>query len=229
MHCKDKKYIFMHNPKCAGTFIKHFILSNTKKDYEDNQDLKVYQEDHDVFGELKLESIIKKYDIDIKGYKTFTFVRNPWDRVVSMFIFLGGWKYNYITKNKKELNLLSKIKIFNEFYRNKDFEGFVEHFFLRGNMVSFHTGYIESIVKRSMVGGEIKIDYFLKQEDMKGSLDKVAELLGFEINKIYYDWRLNSSQKFALKKVYKDYYNSRTKKIIEKIFEKDIETFNYEF
>jgi len=229
MHCKKKKYIFMHNPKCAGTFIKHFILSNTKEDYQQNTDLKKYQDEHDVFGELKIESIISKHNINHADFESFTVIRNPWDRVVSMFNFLGGWKYDYIMKNKKEVHLLDKVKIFHKFYKDEDFEKFIEYCFLAQNIRSFHQGYIENIIDRSSINDKVVIKNFYKQEKIFNTMIEISKLIKFDVKHVHKDWRMNSSRKFSLKKQYRDYYNDNSKKIISKVFEKDIDAFKYTF
>lgn len=65
----DKKFVYVHIPKCAGNTVKSVLnISN-----------------HDHGG------IDQKY---ISDYFKFTFVRNPWDRFISAYEYIkgGGWK-----------------------------------------------------------------------------------------------------------------------------------------
>ena len=96
MYCKSNKFIYVHLPKCAGTFLKHFLLSNIYQDYEEAprlsgvRDFDFYHKEHDTVGEFSLEQIINKFNLNSESYFKFSVVRNPWDRVVSMYNFLGG-------------------------------------------------------------------------------------------------------------------------------------------
>ena len=64
----DKKFIFLHIPKCAGTSIGRELYAKFDKDkvYEG---FKIHHDDLD-------EKILDEYFV-------FTIIRNPWDRLFS--------------------------------------------------------------------------------------------------------------------------------------------------
>ena len=73
------KTIFVHIPKNAGTSVKRFF----NKDRDDKFSL--YKIDkHDTIHQIKLKAP-KLYD----SFKKFAIVRNPYDRMISWYFFLG--------------------------------------------------------------------------------------------------------------------------------------------
>lgn len=95
MILKEKKIIFIHAPRTSGTSIEKSILNgklvpDTMKHLRASQFKKMFHEDWDKF------------------YK-FTIVRNPWDRVISMYHqpyfkeigFLSGKPLKYFLDNYK--------------------------------------------------------------------------------------------------------------------------------
>ena len=229
MHCQKNKFIFIHLPKCAGTFFKHFYLSNNKSDYTNNTDLKIYQDEHDVFGEHNLQTIVNKFNLNHKDYYKFTIVRNPWDRAVSMYTFLGGWKYNYIQKSGKEQHLLPQIYPFHEFYKNDDFDGFVNYCYNDKALLKFHKGYYDNFVDRLTINNEISIDKFYKQEDINSLITDLPVKLNFTNKNVFTDWRKNSSSDFQKFNHYSEYYSDSSKNLIKSHFERDINYFDYSF
>ena len=83
------KYIFIHIPKCGGNSLK----------------IAIGIEGHD-HSKISAE----KYRDHMK-YTKFTFVRNPWDRFVSAYVYIksGGMG------NKQDLFLKKKIESYNTF------------------------------------------------------------------------------------------------------------------
>ena len=68
----EKKIVFFHVPKTAGKSLATAIYDKDINHFSYNQ-------------------VAKQKDLD--GFFTFSFVRNPWDRIVSTYEFLkgGGW------------------------------------------------------------------------------------------------------------------------------------------
>ncbi len=72
---KSKKILFIHIPKCAGTFISANITPGKKWNHWNGQ--------HD-----SLERAIRRYRReDLRNYFVFTIVRNPFDRFASFYHF----------------------------------------------------------------------------------------------------------------------------------------------
>ena len=72
MILKDRKVIFIHIPRCAGTSIKE-SLKTISKNYEGKP------------WHLKLSEHEKKYKVNLNNYFIFTIIRNPYDRILSVY------------------------------------------------------------------------------------------------------------------------------------------------
>ena len=126
MYSHEHKFIYVHIPKSAGTFIKHYLLSNIEPGYESNQNQQDYDDKYRTTCERALSGIVQ----DVPGYKDyfkFTIVRNPFDRVVSMYTYLGGWKFDYFIENNIDSPMMPYVKKFHDYYIKDDFEGFIHY------------------------------------------------------------------------------------------------------
>ena len=65
------KFVFIHIPKTGGTSIESIFI--------DNANIKDVNGKHDMVSDIG--------SVFLKKYFTFTFVRNPWDRMVSYYKF----------------------------------------------------------------------------------------------------------------------------------------------
>lgn len=101
MICHEKKFIFLHIPKCAGNSLKDALpISNN----------------------LHSHSPLSTYSDNLKhDYYKFTFIRNPWDRFVSAYFYLitGGMK---TPQDLRAQNQIAKYKSFNDFIFNCNFD-----------------------------------------------------------------------------------------------------------
>lgn len=97
--CHQKKCIFIHIPKCAGTSIEQFIKDHGRNDL---QFIGLYQNrslHHLTAIELK---IIIKEQIFHHYYK-FSVVRNPYDRLLSEYYWTPIQNIGYKTGGTKKL------------------------------------------------------------------------------------------------------------------------------
>lgn len=137
---------------------------------------------------------------------TFTFVRNPWSKVVS--------HYNHRV-NTNQTKLKNNNIPFNEWLKKT--YGNERDLFYYDNPLMFLPQY-DCLVDNA---GIININFIGKFEILKEDFLKLSSYFGIK----------KKLKKTNVSKCvnYKDYYNSETAKIIEKHFEKDIEYFKYKF
>ena len=96
------RYIFVHIPKCAGTSVEKFLLDHegvacdwsfTKAPLMTLSD--VDKREYKLHYNAQQHSRLSDYDSDLqREYFCFTFVRNPWERCVSEYLY-----YSKYTKN----------------------------------------------------------------------------------------------------------------------------------
>lgn len=228
MYSHDHKFIYVHIPKSGGTFIKHYLLSNIESDYENNQNQQDYDSKYKTTCERAINGILWEVP-DYKDYFKFTIVRNPFDRVVSMFSYLGGWKYDYFVENNIDSPKMPYVEKFHKYYINDDFDGFINYAYEEKAIKEFHAGYYDTNLSRVTYQGRVEIDKFFKVEDMQECLFQLQTTLKFKSRKGFDDWRKNSSSEYKKKKSYKDYYSTYSKDYIEKHFAEDLIYFDYGF
>ena len=112
-HEKIDKYIHIHIPKTAGSFIKnlHQVSSKSKIIYPldvisiDDEKNKHYNFFSDLIKQHFSISFLKKHLPTSKKLKLFSVVRNPYDRIYSMWKFsrrrgrVGGFSPPYVSEN----------------------------------------------------------------------------------------------------------------------------------
>tara|TARA_B100001964_G_scaffold87320_1_gene98270 strand:+ start:4855 stop:5544 length:690 start_codon:yes stop_codon:yes gene_type:complete len=184
--------IFVHIPKTAGTSISMALLGIDVPSHLTIHDYKI------LFGGVKIKNFFK-----------FTFVRNPWDKILSSYIFLKSMPVDKFPACKIVRNY-SDFNIFVKSWINED-NIFLNHHF----WPQYHF-----ICGRNLKPNVDFIGYF---ENLYEDYDYVRHKLnmGGELA------HLNKSIKTS--NDYHDYYDSETKEIIRNVYEKDIELFGYEF
>lgn len=188
----ERKCVFVHVPKCAGnSVVKAFGI-----DVHNHQCAAYYRRQ-------------KRLNL----YYRFTFIRNPWDRFLSAYLFLKSGGMN--DKDK----WASKSLI-----GGRDFEEFI----------------LDTPIKKIL--GQVhfcRYVYFLNGKmDFIGKLENFDEdFKQLLINIDEYKWSNLGEDEIVVphlnitadKKHYTEYYNDRTAKAIGKLYEKDIHEFGYEF
>jgi hypothetical protein len=139
----------------------------------------------------------------------FTFVRNPWDRILSL--------YHYVKQRDDILNDM-------EF---RDYICAISNFIEtgKGSLFREHEYYYLSasdyIVDAS---GKILVDFIGKFENRNDDLKIIAQKIGCkQLGKL----KINKSDR--INKHYSEYYDQETQAIVRKIYSKDIELFDYKF
>ena len=197
----EKKHmvIFVHIPKAAGNSVVKSIWGGEatghdflERYYKNNQKLF-----HDSFK--------------------FTFVRNPWDRLVSAFFYLKQGGIGYFDKqfSGKYLRKINSFEVFVlSLEKDKKFREAIM------SWVHF-TPQIEFL---KVKGKDLECMNFVgKIENFQKDMITLTEHLGVEL---YEEVKVvNASERNQ----YREYYNARTQAIVANLYAEDIQVFNYEF
>ncbi|AOY81591.1 sulfotransferase family protein [Moorena producens JHB] len=214
MLCNDFQCVFVHIPKVAGESIESFfytLLGVTREMLllRSNKDPKLGPEQ---LSHLTAEEYVRFGHLtpeQFKSYYKFSFVRNPWKRLASEYIFK-----RYIDKFE------FKDFVLNHFPKPDDYSDASRHVLPQYDFLYDSQG-------------NRLVDFVGRFENLQADFNIVCQKLGIEDSQLPH---LNSNKQNKIKKGYKqeykpylEYYDDETKEFVGKIYQKDIETFGYRF
>lgn len=202
------KFIYLSIPKVACSSLKAVFANLLNKNEGDVHDL-------NKFNFVEIENINDKR---FEKYFKFAFVRNPWDRVVSLYLNkisnpLGGksishrgeelfYKYRWWKKSMSFKDFVIAISKTPDIYSELHFKS--QHNFIydkKGNLLA---------------------DFIGRFENLDKDFDHVCRKINIPKVNIPHD---NSTTRNH----YSTYYNKETKKLIAERYKKDIRLFGYVF
>ncbi len=205
------KMLFIHTPKCGGSFINRAFGKRHKAcpsmTWKEARGHKTF---------LEYREIFKGRGENIYDYVLFTVVRNPWDWHLS-------W-YNYVSKDvgaKKSGMLIEHEQIknltFSEYLRWLD----------DPEVIRSQDDYARKQVSDWIVDetGTLVSRHILRQETLEGDLNDLSEEFGLAIN-VPSGQRINASRNDV---DYRRFYSSEEVEIIASRHQRDIELFGYKF
>tara|TARA_B110000495_G_C23019553_1_gene604595 strand:+ start:1542 stop:2327 length:786 start_codon:yes stop_codon:yes gene_type:complete len=174
---------------------------------------------------------------DVRNYFKFSFVRNPWDWMVSQYTFLKKIYYRRVKREKQgrpsskdffkqSRHLLSeKLNLFgvsfSDFRNDPDvltFDKYIETYFSADNFNKTQSAFLKDLE------GALGVDFIGRFESLQEGWDFISQKTGLKHAELK---QTNSS---LARGPYRDYYKSKdTKKIVTEGLSEDIEAFNYEF
>jgi hypothetical protein len=192
----DLKCVFIHIPKCAGTS----IYKSLKLDF---------------LGSGHAPASKHSEFLD-KGYFSFSFVRNPWDRIASCYRYFKSMQpeHRWYKGNQKLADLTKEMS----------FNGFVLRVPEFQKMMIREEGSVRSGVHFQPFSYFLDepVDYVGKMEDINRDHIKICNELCIKIRPLKKVNATNSSN-------YQKLYTEETKSIVYDIYRQDIKKYNYEF
>lgn len=224
------KFIFIHLHKCAGTSITKSLLPYLRQYHLFKKDIIMgCTPKHEILSNTSRQNgSIHKHStaVDIKNYVgnkiwnnyfIFTFVRNPWDLVLSKYYWWHKTNAQWSPDAKKTKDKIMKMN-FREFVRT-----------IRGcyNQVMTYSLTSETKFNKSKhTSTDIEIDFIGKFENLQTDFNSICSSLKLQQIQLI---RANPSFELRKGKHYRNFYDDESKEIIANVYKKDIELFNYSF
>ena len=213
MICHKRKLIFIHIPKCAGSSINHYYFNTKNISWKiPNYDVlygwcpkrKIHMQ-HATSQQLLETDLISEENWN--DYFKFTFVRNPWDRAYSDYL----WIMNDRNVKGSFKDFLTKSGPFFEVLNNNNSMNF------RGDHLIPQTDFFN-------LSGEFSLNFIGRFETLQKDILKINTELN--INK-----QFNFHDKKNLNRYshYSHFYSKSRKKIVNMNYKKDIEILKYQF
>ena len=190
---QDYKLIFIHVPKTAGMAISSAVGLLSPK--------------HDTQQEIIKQA--QSYDLDISKYFQFAFIRNPWDRFLSLYFYLKFGSDRW--PSDRSNNLIRSLN-FNSFCSNFEIGNLVTSPFVSERHYKAQLEFIDLS----------KIDFIGRFEKIQKDFNFVCDSV--EINRHQLPYNNKTKHKH-----YTEYYDDETRQIVAEKYAKDIEHFGYKF
>jgi hypothetical protein len=191
----DHQAIFIHVPKNAGQSVRNSLFENLQPGH-----INVY-----TYQLIYPKSLFESY------YK-FAFTRNPWDRLVSAYMFMKGGGAHEKDRKWAEKNLV----------QYSEFETFVRDGLPRKKIQEW-PHFKPQVLFLKGQNGKIKLDFIGRFETIQDDFEQVRKHLGISRE-------LQHINKTTSKRdPYRSYYSEETREIAANVYREDITAFGYEF
>lgn len=193
------KTVFVHIPKTGGSTVSTVLRRPKLRSLTKHDPSPAIDKHSSIFVHLE------KLGPEAGDYFKFSFVRNPWDRLVSAF--------HYIIERRKELELVAN---------HEDFEGFLYSF------IEEPSKYLDIPYFRPQSSflvddkGEMPLDFLGRFETFEKDLSVVLREIGSRR-------MLFKHRKKSKRRDYREYYSAKSSKAVGEIYIRDIQNFGYSF
>lgn len=206
--------IFIHIPKNGGASIERVIWPDEKDRTEENLWLGFKTPHRNVYQTGGLQHLFARNVKKAVGEKVFneyfkfTMVRNPWDRVISQYLYLQK------RKDLREFLGVPRHVSFVEYLKRIQEKPHVHwspqtNFFLDNN-------------------GEVMVDYIARYEDYRSEVLFILKRIGL-VREGDHDSVEIPHVNRSVRKPYWRYFSSETREMVAEIYRSDIEYFDYGF
>ena len=198
------KFVFLHIPKTAGTSVSDILGAYCETLPTPDRSSPYYY--HAPLSKIQKYFISQNLNYD--DYFKFAFVRNPWDRFVSLYYYL---KKRY--KRLLERDALHEDTYCKQIANINSFDDFMD------KIDKFNPKPYEAVYT---LKGTIALDYIGKTENLQEDFNIICDKIGIPQQQLPHK---NKSKH----KHYTEYYDDETRSIVAEKYAKDIEYFGYEF
>jgi hypothetical protein len=251
MILEDYKLLFIHIPRTGGTSVEKFFEFKSHDNLLSGRPPTVYNGQHFTLSEYAEK-------INVEKYFKFTIVRNPWDRLLSWYL----WSYadliyfqymsekgQYVStgKNNRMRAWLRGKNLLDE--KNNNFTD--QKFFLK--FKTAFSAFIQKLEASSDLELDVQYDNLCKTENRLCGRWIMPQVRWLEMNnKINLDYvckfeKLKNNFATVLKKnkikngplevlgciynkpTYRKFYTKKNQEIISRLYAEDIKKFKYEF
>jgi hypothetical protein len=205
------KCLFIHIPKSGGTSIERALGIFGDWKVEDRKNL---------FGLIQTKELLEKnflsnflqhltfsdihsFHSDSVGFFSFAFVRNPWDKLVSVY-------------SNPDNNLINELKKDGFELEKSSFTQFIHHLEYINHI---HLEKQYKFVTDSK--GDIIVDFIGRFENFEADFCKIVNITGCNGKLEHYNASFHDK--------YRDYYTKDTRRIVQEIYSEDIDYFGYKF
>lgn len=201
------KCIFIHIPKCGGTSIEDVIWPGPRSEadlWKGQIDETSNKYQTSGLQHLSAKNIRAEVGEQIfSSYFKFAIVRNPWDKVISQFLYLKRRRRDF--RRYLGVTRFVSLKRYLEALQKVDHVHWAEQYrFLHDD------------------DGTPLVDYIGRFERLDAEFATIAQTLGLS------ETALPHAKK-SERRNYRDYYTAETRELVAVIYRRDIETFGYEF
>ena len=223
---RDKKILFIHNPKTAGSSMRDFLGTGNVTNKADKILLYGREEKKHrrMMYTIPLQHLTPKQIFDggymkreeYDGYFSFVFVRNPWDKIISSYV-------SYFYQLQPDFNkFLEWIKKIVEWEREHDGFYVFQDLTVNGKVKYTVNTHFREQHNYVYIDGRRAVNFIGKYENFENDFNFICKANNLENS-------IGKTNVTRNKKHYSAYYNDEQRKFIEELYARDIELFDYKF
>lgn len=205
------KFLYIAPIKCASSTLRAALkpyADISSDDYNDTPNSFYHNNWHASAKDLKIHFEDMGWDWDT--YFKFSFIRNPWDRLVS------GYNYQKKVVHNKEKYGIDHL-CYERYKKNTEHNCFNQ--WLRLKQLIHHTGAGSILVDEH---DNYMVDYIGKVEKLQQDFDTLCDWIGIPSQQLPHKNKTNH-------KHYTEYYDNESREMIATRCARDIKAFGYKF